>query len=189
VNDKFEIRNSKSEIPEDPFDRLYLRYARQALDKRLDPPARETWDNIVLRLMLSEDPERVRLYRRIEARGEDTLGGDAFDLWRKMPDYMPNRAAPVKTEAQLAAYALEHRGSMRRLMESKGLSERYQQAVSGRTAPQGESDTNGESTATNPDIVKMANAQRRIILLGCGGMMVIGVMMMVVLLIIVVKML
>src|SRR5688572_742052 len=89
-------RNSKpkTEITGDPFDRLYKRWAEYAVEKHLDPPSREMWDKIVLLLISSKDPERSRLYRRIDAEGPDSLGSDAYDLWLKVPGYTAGRTTP-----------------------------------------------------------------------------------------------
>lgn len=178
---------------EDAFDRIYMRWARHALDKRLGVPDRGTWDGIILRLLSSQDPERVRMYRRIEMRGEDSLGGDAFALWCKMPEYMPHRIAPAKTTQQLAAYAEEHRGSMRQLMEAQGLGERYS-ALAGQSKGASAGTSTAESKADNPaelsaQAQSTQRAQRNVVILGCVGLMTIGFMMMAVLFIIVLKML
>src|SRR5436305_6046578 len=97
----------------DVFDRLYIKWASFALDKRMDPPSRERWDQTVLFLLMSKDPARVARYRRIEADGPESLGSDAYDLWKKMPEYMSSHAPGVKTQPQLNTYAEAHQGTMR----------------------------------------------------------------------------
>ncbi|MFL5733163.1 MAG: hypothetical protein ACJ78Q_08180, partial [Chloroflexia bacterium] len=58
----------------DPFDRIYAHWAGQAMKSAEDHPSRERWDSIVLRLILSEDPQRVARYRNLEATGPGSLG-------------------------------------------------------------------------------------------------------------------
>src|SRR3954469_9159593 len=100
----------------DLFDRLYMKWATIALDKHRDPPSRERWNEIVLFLLMSKDHARVARYRRIEADGPESLGSDAYDLWKKMPEYMSSRAEGIKTQPQLNGYAEVHQGTMRELM-------------------------------------------------------------------------
>lgn len=170
----------------DAFDLLYLRWAETALNTRQGAPSRERWDELVLRLISSLDPDRVRLYRRIGATGEDSLGADAYDLWRKMPDYTPGLHAPAKTWPELAAYAEAHRGSMRRLMQARGLGDKYNSAVAGQPGshtPSLESQPLGKAV----DRVQARRAQTRIMLIGCVGMMALLFMVLTVLLIIALK--
>lgn len=162
------LEQSEGSTPrEDPFDRLYVRYAQQALRKHMDPPSRERWDEIVLRLISSEDPERVRLYRRIEAVGDDTLGGDAFALWSKMPTYMPDRSIPAKTVREVNEYAAEHRGSMRRLMESRGLGDKYHAIVSTPKPQRSRLSIDPEDPADKP---RVRRSQTSVLIIGCAGM-------------------
>lgn len=160
----------------DPFDRLYTRWSRQAERQRLDPPSRERWDAIVLRLVLSEDPDRVRRYRTIEANGPETLGADAFELWRKTPDYTPNLSVP---RDGFAAYEEAHRGSMRRLMEGQGLLDRYGAIIAAQAPRQ----------LTDEEKARASRAQQQIIVMGCAGMALIVAMVLTVLLIIALKLL
>lgn len=183
--DEAENQKPGPDAADDPFDRLYLRWAETAINKRLDPPSRERWDEIVLRLISSLDPARVKLYRRIEADSEDSLGADAYDLWRKMPAYTANLAAPAKTWPELTAYAETHRGSMRRLMEGRGLGDRYRAIVADQPGPRAAS---GGSAPDKPvDRVQARQAQTRIMLIGCVGMMTLVFMVLTVLLIIALK--
>lgn len=179
---------TQSIASEDPFDRLYLRWAETAFNKRQEAPSRERWDEIVLRLISSQDPDRVRLYRRIETTGEDSLGADAYDLWRKMPDYTPNRSVSVKTLRELTAYAAEHTGSMRQLMEARGLGDKYSAIIAGQTQSRASS---GDTTASGKpvDPAQAKRAQTRIMLIGCVGIMTIVFMALTVLLIIALKLL
>src|SRR5688500_13930318 len=112
-------RNSKpkTESYGDPFDRLYKRWAEHAYGERLDPPSREMWDKIVLLLISSKDPERVRLYRRLDAEGPDSLGSDAYDLWRKVPNYTANRSISFTNWTDFNSYVKAHEGYMRQVME------------------------------------------------------------------------
>jgi len=161
----------------DLFDRLYIKWATFALDKRMDPPSRERWDEIVLFLLMSKDPIRVARYRRIEADGPESLGSDAYDLWKKMPDYMPGRAPGVKTQPQLNAYAAAHQDSMCGLMEQRGLLDLYNAIV-----------TQQEEI----ELERKARARRgqtSVIIMGCAGMGAILVMMLLVFIIIALKML
>lgn len=157
---------------QDPFDKLYSRWANFALDKRLNPPSRERWDDTVLFLLMSQDPERVLLYKDISRGRGDSLGADAYELWSKMPDYFTNRSAPVKTQNELRAYEDAHVGSMRVLMESKGLGERYQAIL----AEQIEYDRVRRE--------KAKRSQNTIMIMGCAGIGSIVIMMLVVFLII-----
>ena len=165
-----------SEPAEDTFDRLYSKWANYALDRRKDPPSRERWDLTVLFLLMSEDPDRVTRYHRIEANGPDTLGSDAFELWSKTPDYTPNRVAPVRTQADLRAYEIAHRGSMRELMEARGLAERYRTIA----AEQEEYERIRRE--------KARRGQTSVIIIGCAGMGAILIMILTVLFIIALQM-
>ena len=160
----------------DLFDRIYLKWATRALTKYAGPPSRERWDEIVLLLLMSKDPERVVRYRRMEADGPESLGSDAYDLWEKMPDYMPNRVAPgVKTEADLQAYAGLLQGSMRELMDRRGLGDLYNRIV----AEQEEIERARQA--------KAKQSQRSIMIMGCAGMVTILIMMIVVFTLIIIK--
>jgi diadenosine tetraphosphatase ApaH/serine/threonine PP2A family protein phosphatase len=159
----------------DSFDRLYLEWAKQALNKQPSPPSRERWDKAILFLLSSKDPDRVRRYSRVDTKGDDTLGADAYELWGKMPPYTEQLTAPVHTEAELREYEVAHRGSMKRLMEARGLGERYREII--------------EKAQAKPDPARVRAAQARVITIGCVGMALIGVMVLVVLLVIVIKLL
>ena len=167
-----ELRTKKSDS-EDAFDRLYRRWAEHALGKRRDPPSREVWDSIVLRLLLSEDPVRVRSYRRIEAWGPESLGEDAYELWSMMPDYTANRSVPVKTRKDLMAYSEAHVGSMKRLMRGQGLGERYESIM----------ETQREIQS------QIKRGQSRVLTIGCIGISAMIFMFLIVLLIILINLL
>jgi hypothetical protein len=161
-----------SERTPDPFDRLYSKWAGLALERRDDVPSRERWDSAVLFLLLSEDPDRVARYRRVEANGPESLGSDAFELWSKLPNYMPNRNAPVRTQNDLRTYEILHRGAMQELMEARGLGERYSAIV----AEQEEYELQRKA--------KARRGQTSVMIMGCAGMGAILIMMLTVLLII-----
>lgn len=160
----------------DPFDILYTYWAEQAIGQGLDPPSRERWDSIVLRFVLSEDPERIERYRRIGTTGPDTLGSDAYELWSKLPFYTPNLKVP---RADFAEYDRAHRGSMRRLMEEQGLLDRYEALLAGTVA---------KRELTEEQKASMKSAQRSVMVLGCTGIAFILIMMLTVLLVIAIKM-
>ena len=162
----------ESQVEQDPFDRLYSRWANHALDKRLDPPSRERWDVIVLFLLSSADPERVGRYRDVGLGRGESLGADAYELWDKTPDYVANKTARVKTQKELNAYEAAHVGSMRQLMEARGLGERYRAIVEG----QAEYDRARRERAKR--------AQNSVLVMGCAGMGAILLMMLIVFLII-----
>ncbi len=163
------IRNPQLD---DPFDRLYLEWAKDALKERLDPPSRERWDAIVLRLILSEDPSRVKRYRWIESTLPESFGADASELWRKTPDYTPNLSVPLKTVAALEEYVQTHEGSMRRLMESQGLGERYAALLA-----------DYEQYLTDRK-ARIKRGQTQVLVIGCAGISFILVMILSVFLII-----
>jgi hypothetical protein len=179
--DNSQLTTHNSQLPEDPFDRVYMRWAEHALRKHLDPPSRERWDEIVLRLISSEDPERVRLYRRIEAVGDDTLGGDAYELWSKMPLYTANRSITAKTLPQLTEYAAQHRGSMRRLMEAKGLGEKYAGMVEAAKPRRSRFSIDPEDPADKP---RVRRSQMGVLTIGCAGLGALLLMVLTALLII-----
>ena len=160
----------------DPFDRLYARWAKQAERQRIDPPSRERWDAIVLRLILSEDPDRVRRYRSIEANGPDSLGADAYELWHKTPDYTPNLSVPKEG---FAAYEEAHRGSMRRLMEQQGILDRYNAIIAAQV----------ERALSPEEKARARRAQQQVLIIGCAGMGLIAIMVLTVLLIIALRLL
>jgi hypothetical protein len=165
-----------SQAEADPFDRLYARWAKQTVRANHDPPSRERWDMIVLRLILSEDPDRVRRYRYIETSGQDSLGADAFELWSKTPKYTPNLS--VSREG-FEVYEEAQRGSMRRLMEQQGLLERYDAIVAAQ----------GQRVLTPEEKARAQRAQQQVLIMGCAGIGLIGVMVLIVLLIMAVKLL
>ncbi len=164
--------DSKQEQDQDPFDRLYSRWANHALDRRLDPPSRERWDATVLFLLSSEDPERMARYRDIGLGRGESLGADAYELWAKTPDYFENKSAHMKTQRELNEYEQTHRGSMRSLMEARGLGDRYRAMVERQV----------EYDRVRKE--KAKRAQNRILVMGCAGMGTILLMMLVVFLII-----
>ena len=166
------MRSGNSEVtrvsPGDPFDRLYKIWAERALHERLDPPSREMWDKIVLFLISSKDPERIRLYRRIDAEGPDSLGYDANELWRKVPGYTANRSVPFTDRANFTRYMTAHQGSMQHVMEAAGQGERYNLILE-------------EATARK---AQAKRGQAQIITMGCIGLSLIAFMALTVLLII-----
>lgn len=166
---------------QDPFDKIYTHWAEQAVKRHLDPPTRERWDSIVLRLILSEDPARVRRYSRLEDSRPEGLGADAFELWRKTPPYTENLSRPFNGWEEFGAYEEKTRGSMRRLMERDGLGERYSAMIEAQER---------YSYTSKPDEERLARARRgqsAIILMGCAGIAAIAVMMLTVLLIIAIR--
>lgn len=161
----------------DPFDKLYSKWAAYALDKRLDPPSREQWDATVIFLLTSRDPARQARYSDVLSGKGESLGSDAYGLWKDMPDYTPNRNAPVRTKKELAEYEKAHLGTMRAVMEARGLGERYNSIVTEQVA---------FDLARSQ---KARRAQTSIIVMGCAGMGAILLMMLAVLLIIGLQML
>lgn len=174
-------QSERSAGADDPFDRLYMTWTEHALHKHQDPPSRERWDEIILRLISSQDPDRVRRYKRIEAAGEDTLGGDAYELWSKMPGYAANRSIPARTLPELKEYAAQHRGSMRRLMESKGLGEKYSAIIAAQKPRRSALSIDPEDPADKP---RVRRSQAGVLVIGCAGMAAIAIMVLTVLLII-----
>jgi hypothetical protein len=158
----------------DPFDRLYLKWAEHAREKGA-PPSRERWDAIVLRLILSRDPARVARYRYLEAQGDESLGADAFELWSKTPPYTHNLSVSIKDREDLEAYAREHVGSMRRLMEEQGEGERYERILADYDVYLAERKA------------RARRGQQQVMIIGCAGMGAILVMMLTVLLIVVLQ--
>jgi hypothetical protein len=156
----------------DPFDKLYSKWATFALGKRRDAPSRERWDVIVMFLLTSRDPARQERYVDVASGKGESLGSDAYKLWLEMPDDAPNRAAPAHTKEELAEYEKEHRGSMRAVMEARGLGERYNSIVTGQVA---------FDTARSQ---RARKAQTSLIIMGCAGIGAIILMMLAVLLII-----
>jgi hypothetical protein len=152
-----------------------MKWATVALDKRLDPPSRPRWDEIVLFLLMSKDPARIARYRRVEADGPETLGSDAYDLWKKMPDYMPGRARGVKTQPQLTAYAEANEGAMRQLMERRGQLDLYDTII----AKQEEIEQERRARARR--------GQTSVIVMGCAGMGAILIMVLLVMIVIALK--
>jgi len=132
----------------------------------------------MLRLVLSEDPDRVARYRDLEDTGPDGLGADAYELWHKTPTYTPNLTVPADTWAE---YERTQRGSMRRLMQSQGLLDRYNAAVEGQQRLSVEQQEARKARARS--------AQRSILIMGCSGMGVIIILVLTVLLLIALKML
>ncbi|MDQ6693223.1 MAG: hypothetical protein M3014_02205 [Chloroflexota bacterium] len=171
----------------DPFDRLYETWAEHAISKRLDPPSREMWDKIVLRLVLSKDPQRVRLYRKLEAGGPDSLGGDAYDLWRKIPPGTANLSVGIRTSPALREYAQQHAGSMRALMDAQGLGEAYRALLDAQHPTETTEDATGTREGKPVDRAKARRAQMNMMIIGCVGMGAILFMVLTVLLIIALK--
>lgn len=165
-----EVKGQNSDSA-DAFDRLYRRWAEHALGKRRDPPSREVWDSIVLRLLLSEDPVRVRSYRRIDTWGPESLGEDAYELWSMMPDYTANRSVPAKTRKDLVAYSEAHLGSMKRLMQAQGLGDRYESIMETQRQIQSQ----------------IKRGQSRVLTIGCVGISAMIFMFLIVLLIIIIN--
>jgi Asp/Glu/hydantoin racemase len=93
-----------------------------------------------------------------------------------MPDYTVNKSAGVKTQKELEAYEAANRGTMRTLMEARGLGERYREIV----AAQVEYDRIRQERAKR--------AQNSVLIMGCAGMGAIVLMIMVVFLIIALQM-
>lgn len=165
TNDPPQAQYRSSAPAPDAFDRLYLQWAKHALRNRHNPPSRQRWDLIVSRLILSEDPDRIRRYRWLESTLPDGLGADAYELWRKTPGYTPNLSVPLKSLPDLEAYEAEHRGSMRRLMESQGLGERYDTLLTGY-----------EQYLTERR-ARAKRGQTQVLIMGCAGIGLIFVMM------------
>jgi hypothetical protein len=161
----------------DTFDRIYAYWGKRAIAAHDNPPSRERWDAIVLRLIMSEDPDRIARYRDLEATGPATLGDDAYELWRKIPSYMPNRAVPA---AAWPDYELARRGSMRRFMEAQNLLDRYSLVA------EVQQRLYLEQQAARK--VKARSGQRSVLLIGCAGMSLILLMMLTVLLVIALRM-
>lgn len=160
----------------DLFDRIYLKWGTYALNHRLDPPQRERWDEIVLFLLMSKDPVRMARYKRIEADGPESLGSDAYELWRKLPDYMPARLPELNTVALLKAHAEAHPGTMRALMERRNLGDLYSTII----AEQEEIEKERRARAKR--------GQQSIIIMGCAGMGAILIMILTVMFIILLQM-
>lgn len=156
----------------DPFDKLYNRWAIFTLDKRRDPPSRERWDEIVLFLLTSRDPARQARYLDVASGKGESLGADAYKLWTDMPEDASGRTAPVHTKKEFAEYEKAHIGSMRGLMEARGLGERYNSIVAGQVA----------FDAARSQ--RARKAQTSLIIMGCAGIGAIILMMLAVLLII-----
>lgn len=167
-----------TEAGADPFDRVYRHWAEVAVKQYLDPPSRERWDKIVMRLILSEDPSRVRRYRHLEDSGPEGLGADAYELWQKTPPYTKNLSIKFSGWPDFDAYEQAQRGSMKRVMETQGLGERYRQMVEAQ-------EQYGRKPGHDPARVK--RAQTSVVIMGCVGIALIGVMMLAVLVIIAVR--
>ena len=152
----------------DVFDRLYIKWASFALDKRMDPPSRERWDEIVLFLLMSKDPLRMARYRRLESDAPGSLGNDAYDLWKEMPDYMLGSATGIKTQPALKAYAEAHQGTMRQLMERRGLLDLYNTIIV------------QQEEIEQERRVRARRGQTSVIIIGCAGMASILLMILIV---------
>jgi hypothetical protein len=161
---------------DNPFDRLYSHWASHALDKNTNPPSRRRWDEAVYFLLRSEDPDRRTRYRRIAATQQGSLGADAYDLWRQLPDYTPDKHAPVKTQSDLRYYEGVNAGSMGRYMESIGQGEWYRRIL----------DEQAEVERQRRE--KGRRGQMSVVLIGCVGLAAIAVMILTVLLIIALRM-
>jgi len=152
----------------DPFDKLFKLWGEHGLSKNLDPPSRERWDFLILRLLLSKDPARVQRYRNVLSQADESLGADAYELWRKMPPYTPNLTAKAKTRTAFEVYEKAHRGAMRRYMEEQGLTAMYEEIAERQRAVQ----------------AKTKRAQLGVVVIGCVGMSLLAFMVLTVLLII-----
>jgi hypothetical protein len=170
------VGNATGDSGADPFDRIYLKWASHALGQRLDPPGRAWWDRIVQRLVLSRDPDRIARYRNLEAIGDETLGGDAYELWRKSPEGTPDRVARISTQPELEAYAASQHGSMRRMMEREGQGERYAEIIAAYEA------------YLEERRARIKKGQQQVLIIGCAGMGAIVIMMLTVFLIIALQM-
>ncbi|MDQ3928827.1 MAG: hypothetical protein M3328_06735, partial [Chloroflexota bacterium] len=115
------------------------------------------------------------------AAGDDTLGGDAYELWSKMPTYTANRSIPVKTLPELRGYAAQHLGSMRRLMEAKGLGEKYEGILSARKPRSSALSIDPDDPADKP---RVRRSQMGVLAIGCAGMLALLLMVLTALLII-----
>ena len=160
----------------DPFDLLYSRWAKQAQRERLAPPSRQRWDAIVLRLLVSEDPERIRRYHRIDVAGPDSLGADAYELWRKSPAYTPNLSVPA---SEFAEHEKTQRGAMRRLMEAQGLLDKYNAII----------EEHGPRQLTDEEKARARRGQQQVMIIGCGGLLFLAFMVLTVLLIMAIRLL
>jgi hypothetical protein len=160
----------------DPFDTLYDHWANYALDKNTDPPSKRRWDEAVYFLLRSEDPTRRARYRRIASTQQGSLGADAYDLWKQLPDYTPDKHAPVKKKSDLSYYAAVNAGSMARYMEAMGQGERYRRIL----AEQAEIEQRRRE--------KARRGQTGVIIIGCVALASIAVMILTVFLIIALRM-
>ena len=117
---------------------------------------------------LSKDPARVQRYRNVLSQADESLGADAYELWRKMPTYTPNLTAKAKTRTAFEVYEKAHRGAMRRYMEEQGLTAMYEEIAERQRAVQ----------------AKTKRAQLGVVVIGCVGMSLLAFMVLTVLLII-----
>ena len=161
---------------QDPFDRLYSHWANHALDKNTNPPSRRRWDEAVYFLLRSEDPDRRTRYRRIAATQHGSLGADAYDLWRQLPDYIPDKHAPVTKKGDLSYYEQVNAGSMGRYMESIGQGEWYRRILE------------EQAEVERLRAEKGRRGQMSVIIIGCVGLAAIAFMILTVLLIIAIRM-
>ena len=161
---------------DNPFDRLYSQWANHALGKNMNPPSKRRWDEAVYFLLRSEDPDRRTRYRRIAASGQDSLGADAYDLWRQLPDYTPDKHAPVKTQNDLSYYERVNAGSMGRYMDSIGRGDWYARIL----------DEQAEIERLRAE--KGRRGQMSVVIIGCIGLAAIAVMILTVFLIIALRM-
>jgi len=152
-----------------------MKWASTALDRQRDPPKRERWDEIVLFLLMSKDPLRMARYRRLESDSPGSLGNDAYDLWKEMPNYMLGSATGIKTQSALKAYAEARQGTMRQLMEGRGLLDMYNTII----AQQEEVEQERRARARR--------GQTSVIVIGCAGMASILIMILIVFAIIALK--
>jgi hypothetical protein len=156
----------------DPFDKLYSKWAVYTLDKHRDPPSREKWDETIMFLLMSRDPNRQERYRDVASGKGESLGADAYELWSEIPENTPNRTAPVRTKKELPDYEKAHLGSMRSVMEARGLGERYDTIVTNQVV---------FDTARSQ---RARKAQTSVIIMGCAGIGAIILMILAVALII-----
>jgi hypothetical protein len=160
----------------DPFDRLYSHWANHALDKNTNPPSKRRWDEAVYFLLRSEDPDRRARYRRIAATQQGSLGADAYELWRQLPDYTPDKHAPAANMNDLRYYEGINAGSMGRYLESIGEGEWYRRILDEQVEVERQRAEKGR------------RGQMSVVIIGCVGLAAIAFMILTVLLIIAIRM-
>ena len=161
---------------DNPFDRLYSHWANHALDRNTDPPSKRRWDEAVYFLLRSEDATRRARYRRIAATQQGSLGADAYDLWKQLPDYTPDKHAPVTKKSDLSYYEQVHAGSMARYMEAMGQGEWYRRILAEQVEIERQRAEKGR------------RGQMSVLIIGCVALSSIAVMILTVFLIIALRM-